>query len=99
MRHAYDIRLTAELKREAGAVRDEGRCMSQWYSIEFLCPVCRVWNPTGGATTATSFHMPRSVDVGSRRLGLPCGHMITANCLQARLGPEINQRDLLPLAA
>lgn len=73
--------------------------MSQWYSIEFLCPLCRVWNASGGATTVTSFHMTRSVDVGNRRLGLSCGHIVMANHLEARLGPESSRPVLVPLPA
>jgi hypothetical protein len=64
-----------------------------WRDIEFFCPVCQEWRPSGAAATQASFASDDNLTEGQHRFPLTCGHEITATEDQARLGSELERPD------
>lgn len=63
--------------------------MNSWHDIELLCPVCEEWGSCGAATTVENFSRPDGFPQGEGRFVLPCGHEITAEVSDWRLGSPI----------
>lgn len=62
--------------------------MSLWCTVELLCPFCASWSQTGATTTKENFaeEMPH---VLGGQVVLACGHEVTADRFQLRLGPQM----------
>lgn len=70
--------------------------MNSWHDIELLCPICEEWGSCGAATALENFSSPdenvSSPDGfprGEGRFVLSCGHEITAEVSDWRLGSPI----------
>ncbi len=61
--------------------------MSLWREVECLCPVCSAWSQTGAATTNENFESDVPHVLGGRVM-LSCGHGVSPDRVDLRLGPE-----------
>ena len=63
--------------------------MNTWQGIEVFCAVCQSWQPSGGATTTVSFEGDSPAIAATGPFVLPCGHRVTADADNVRLGANI----------
>jgi hypothetical protein len=64
-----------------------------WHDVEVFCPACRAWKPSGAATTRENFESENPAVLGGR-IVLACGHEVSAEDYEPRLGLDLRRRPL-----